>query len=94
MRHKTGGRTKGTPNKVTTRVREAIAEFAEANVGRLQTWLDAVAAKDPGKAAELFVKVLDYHIPRLARTEVKEESSERTQIHQIVFVPPPDRTDK
>jgi hypothetical protein len=93
MRHKTGGRAKGTPNKVTAEVREAIAEFAEANVGRLQTWLDTVAAKDPGKAAELFVKVLDYHIPKLARTEVKEESTQRTQIHRIVLVPPPHRAE-
>jgi hypothetical protein len=94
MRQKTGGRLKGTPNKVTTQVREAIAEFAEANVGKLQAWLDAVAAKDPAKAAELFVRLLDFHIPKLARTEVKEEPREEPQLIQIRFVPPPDRPDK
>src|SRR6516162_6012835 len=94
MRHKTGGRSKGTPNRITSQVREAIADFAEANVGKLQAWLDAVAAKDPGKAAELFVRVLEYHVPKLARTEVKEEPREEPQLIRVVFVPPPDRTGK
>ena len=89
---KTGGRTKGTPNKVTAQVREAIAEFAEANVPKLQTWLDAVAEKDPARAAELLLRALEYHVPKLARTEVKEEFREEPQLIQIRFVPPPDRT--
>jgi hypothetical protein len=31
------------PNKATAAVREAIAQFAEQNVGKLQGWLDRVA---------------------------------------------------
>lgn len=69
-KEKTGGRTKGTPNVVTRDVRQAIATFAEGNVHKLQEWLDAVAKKDPAKAADLFVRVLEYHIPKLARSEV------------------------
>jgi len=89
-----GGSRKGVPNRITADVRKAISGFAEANVGKLQTWLDAVAAKDPGKAADLFVRVLEYHVPKLARMEVKEEPREEPQLIQIRFVPPPDRTDK
>src|SRR5215469_8954418 len=89
-----GGSRKGIPNRITADVRKAISAFAEANVGKLQTWLDAVAAKDPAKAAELFVRLLDFHIPKLARTEVKEEPREEPLLIQIRFVPPPDRTDK
>ena len=66
---KTGGRQKGTPNKSTTEVREAIAVFAKGNINRFQGWLDNVADDDPGKAADLFLKVLEYHIPKLARSE-------------------------
>ena len=65
MRHKTGGRVKGTPNKVTADVRAAIAAFAEANISKLQTWLDAIAAKDPARAAELLLRALEYHVPKL-----------------------------
>ena len=89
-----GGRSNGTPNKVTADVRAAIAAFAEPNVAKLQTWLDAVAERDPAKAADLFVRVLEYHVPKLARMEVKEEPREEPQLIQIRFVPPPDRTDK
>lgn len=66
--HKTGGRQKGTPNKSTVKVREAIAVFAEGNVGRLQEWLDEIAIDDPSKAADLYVKLLEYHVPKLSRS--------------------------
>ena len=66
---KTGGRKKGTPNKATVEVRESIAIFANQNVTRLQEWLDRIAEDDPAKASDLFVKLLEYHVPKLARTE-------------------------
>jgi hypothetical protein len=64
------GRPKGVPNKATADVRAAIAAFAEANVGKLQGWLDAAAKRDPARAAELFARILEYHVPKLARSEV------------------------
>lgn len=67
--HKTGGRKKGTPNKSTAQVREAIALFAEANVGRLQEWLDVIAEDDPGKAVDVYIKLLEYHVPKLSRSD-------------------------
>lgn len=72
---KLGGRAKGTPNKVTTEARAAIAQFVDGNAHRLAEWLDAVASgshngkPDPAKAFELFQSVVEYHIPKLARTE-------------------------
>ena len=67
---KTGGRQKGTPNKTTTDMRAAIALIAERNVEKFEGWLAAVAKDDPGKAADLFLKAIEYHIPKLARTEM------------------------
>jgi len=71
------GRPKGSPNKSTTAAREAIAQFVDNNAHRLTEWLDSVANGDPmndikpnpGKAFELFQSVVEYHIPKLARTE-------------------------
>src|SRR6266404_3023340 len=57
---KTGGRTKGVPNAITQDVREAIAVFAERNVGQLEAWLKRVARYDPGKAADIF---LSHRVP-------------------------------
>jgi hypothetical protein len=67
------GRKPGVPNKATAAVREAIALFAEQNDGKLQTWLDATAKKNPEKAADLFLRALEYFTPKLGRTETKVE---------------------
>ena len=72
------GRPAGTPNKVTTDARQAIAFFVDSNAHRLTDWLDKVALGDfeldikpnPAKAFELFQSVVEYHVPKLARSEV------------------------
>lgn len=73
--YKTGGRAKGTPNKSTAAVREAIAVFAEANASRMSEWLDAVAASDPAKAFDLYLRALEFHIPKQARLEHRAEDA-------------------
>jgi len=77
-RKKAGGRTSGTPNKTTQQAREAIALFVDGNAHRLAEWLDKVAdgipdqdiKPNPAKAFELFQSVVEYHVPKLARTEI------------------------
>lgn len=67
---KTGGRQVGTPNKSTQAAREAIARFVDGNADRLQGWLDEVAAEKGAQAAfDCFSTLLEYHVPKLARTE-------------------------
>jgi len=67
---KTGGRAPGTPNKATADARQAIAAFVDGNAHRLAGWLDRVAEENPAKAFELFQSVVEYHIPKLARSEL------------------------
>jgi hypothetical protein len=75
-RKKAGGRAAGVPNKVTAQAREAIAMFVDGNAHRLTEWLDQVAngnedtKPNPAKAFELFQSVVEYHVPKLARTEI------------------------
>lgn len=72
------GRPAGTPNKATMEARKAIALFVDENAHRLSEWLDAVAVGDPendikpnpAKAFELFQSVVEYHVPKLSRSEV------------------------
>jgi len=75
-----GGSRKGVPNRATRDVRAAIALFAETNADRLQAWLDDIAKENPAKAAELYVRVLEYHIPKLARTEIEGEIGVRGRL--------------
>jgi hypothetical protein len=83
------GRPKGKPNKATAAVREAIARFAENNVGQLQSWLEKTAEKNPDKAADLFLRALEYHLPKLARTETTVEG-EVTLATRLVIKRPAD----
>lgn len=69
-RVKTGGRTKGVPNKATANAREAIALLVNENAGRMQQWLDRIAEEEgPMAAWRCMTDVIEYHIPKLARTE-------------------------
>jgi hypothetical protein len=63
------GRPKGLPNKATQAVREAIARMAEENAENFNLWLSQVAATSPEKACDIYLKAIEYHIPKLARTE-------------------------
>lgn len=67
------GRPKGVPNKSTANAREAIARFVDGNSERLQGWLDEIAKDEkqgPKAAMQCFLEVLEYHVPKLARTVV------------------------
>ena len=64
------GRPKGMPNKATGIVREAIANLLERNAPNMDRWLNEVADKDPHNALDIIQKLSEYHIPKLARTEV------------------------
>jgi hypothetical protein len=42
---------------------------AERNIDKLEKWLRATGRQSPSKAADLFLRMLEYHIPKLNRTE-------------------------
>jgi len=83
-----GGRQKGTPNKATATAREAIAKFIDANADRLQGWLDEIAADEkqgPRAAMECFKDLLEYHVPKLARTELTGKDGGPLSVGVIKF---------
>lgn len=82
---------KGIPNKATAAAREAIALFVDSNAPKLQEWLEKVANGDPendikpnpAKAFEMFQSVVEYHIPKLARTEHTGDKDNPIAIQEI-----------
>ena len=65
-----GGRQKGTVNKVTKDIREAIRELLETCAPKMGEWLEQVATNDPAKAIDLALKAAEFAIPKLSRAQV------------------------
>lgn len=72
------GRPVGSPNRATAEVREALVELAVGNVPRLQEWLDRVAKHNPKAALEIYVKLLEFCLPKLARITVEQPAEPQT----------------
>lgn len=71
----------------TGRVRFALSQLAQNNVTQVQHWLDCIALLDGPKAAlELYLKMIEYSVPKLSRTEVKVEDKDgNTAVAQLSF---------
>lgn len=61
---KTGGRTKGTPNKMTTAAKDAIAEAAErlGGVNRLTEWAQEAPENERAFWATIYPKLLPLQV--------------------------------
>ena len=93
------GRPKGSPNKSTAMAREAIAQFVDGNAHKMQEWLEQVAIgvkneenkfivlPNPEKAFGMLQSVMEYHLPKLARTEhTGDEDQPVKVIHEHKFL--------
>jgi len=86
------GRPKGVPNKVTTEARELVKNILDANLPKIQSWLESTAngIKDdndkyivypnPAKACDIVQNLIEYTVPKLARTEMVGDAKQPMQI--------------
>ena len=70
------GKKKGTLNKNTKQIREAYQKLTEDNLENMNKWLMQTAQDDPSRALDLMLKLSEYIIPKLARTEVTGNDGE------------------
>ena len=64
------GKKKGTLNKTTKHIREAYQKLTEDNLENMSLWLAQIAAEDPAKAMDTMIRLSEYILPKLARTEL------------------------
>ena len=89
------GRKAGAVNKATNQAREAIARFVDGNAPSMQKWLEQVAdgvknaddkfivLPNPEKAFGMLQSVMEYHLPKLARSEhIGDETKPITHIYK------------
>lgn len=67
--NKLAGSRKGRPNKVSADVRAAVAQITQRNIESVEAWL--LKIKDPAKRVSLFLALCEYHIPKLARSDIQ-----------------------
>jgi len=72
------GRPAGSPNRATAEVRDALSDLVAGNVPRLQEWLDRVAKHNLKAALEIYVKLVEFVVPRLARHSLETSSEPQT----------------
>jgi hypothetical protein len=66
QRQKTGGRTKGTPNKATAELRERFSSLLESNFDTIQSDLNTLEPKDRIKT---LLEISKFVIPTLKAVE-------------------------
>ena len=71
------GRGKGTPNKLTGEMREALAAILGNEIEQLPQMLDEL---NPGPRLEIIIKLLEFTLPRLKSTETTIEQKDQPGI--------------
>ena len=82
------GRPKGVPNKVTSAARQAFLATFTRLEGDLEGWIRQTAEEDPGKAADLLIRMAEYHFPKLARSEVSGPEGDPLTIQVVTLARP------
>ena len=73
------GRPVGALNRSTEQMKLNLARATNNTLNHLSEDLEKIRKKDPEKAIELALKLMEYMIPKLSRTEVKAEIEQRVQ---------------
>lgn len=87
------GKKPGTVNKTTKHIREAYQKLTEDNLDNMSLWLAQIAAEDPAKAMDTMIRLSEYILPKLARTELTGQDGDDL-FKNIKFEFGPDANDK
>jgi len=73
------GRPSGALNRSTEQMKLTLARAANNTLNTIAEDLEKIRKKDPEKAIELSLKLMEYVLPKLSRTEMKAEIDTRIQ---------------
>jgi hypothetical protein len=73
------GRPPGRLNRSTEQAKLTLARIADEGLDNLKKDLQKIRQKDPVRAAELYLKILEYILPKQSRVEVKGEIEQKIQ---------------
>ena len=73
------GRPVGALNRSTEQMKLNLARATNNTLNYLSEDLEKIRKKDPERAIELALKLMEYTLPKLSRTEVKAEIEQKIQ---------------
>ena len=77
------GRPKGALNRSTEEMKLTIARVTNKALGNMPEVMDKLMKEDPKAAMDLALKLLEFNLPKLSRTEMKAEIEQKIQQVQI-----------
>jgi|TARA_R110000751_G_scaffold78796_1_gene159026 hypothetical protein len=78
------GSRKGVPNKASHEIREAFEMLMTDNLDNMKRWLSDVAIEDPERALNIMIKMAEFIVPKLQRTEVKAEVTDKSIVINLI----------
>jgi hypothetical protein len=75
------GRPSGALNRSTEEMKLTLARAVNNTLNTLTKDLEEIKKRDPERAIDIALKIMEYTLPKLSRTEMKAEIDQR--IHQI-----------
>ena len=79
--NKMGGRKPGSLNRSTEQAKLAIARLANQGLNNITEDFEKIRKENPIEAAKLYLKLLEYIVPKKASMEISGEIDHR--IHQV-----------
>ena len=73
------GRPSGALNRSTEQMKLNLARATNNTLNHLSEDLEKIRKKDPEKAIELALKLMEFTLPKLSRTEMKAEIDTKIQ---------------
>jgi hypothetical protein len=77
------GRPKGALNRSTEEMKLSIARATNRALNNLPNVLEQLMKDDPKSAIDLAIKLLEFNLPKLSRTEMRAEIEQKIQQVQI-----------
>lgn len=73
------GRPPGAINRSTEMMKLSIARATNRVLDKLPSIMEEMIKKDPKGAVDLALKMLEFHMPKMSRVEMKAEVEQRIQ---------------
>lgn len=75
------GRPKSSMNKSSKVLRKSLSFLVEENLEKMNDWIDRIAKDDPRAAFQCMVSIMEFNIPKLTRSVIKEEKNDTASQH-------------